>query len=461
MAVVRTNFREKKFDDQRALYVELVDYEEMFHVESAAERPLLLNDFDIRRTEEKERLNRVLMTKYESDSLSVVPMCDCGAVKGQKYIGKSCDICGHKVAYITERELKPSMWLEAPEGIPGFIHPHVWTLLYNALGTTNNNVLLYLTDPTYRYSNISPALKKVMQLGLKRGLANFIQNFDEIIRILFESPRILTGKKTKPALWAYIQKHRHLIFTRYLPVPSKLTFITEVNAGMTFTDKTIMLALDAVRTLTSITTSVIPVGKAAVEARTVKANSLLARYYHTFVATTGQKPAIIRQHIVGTRPHFTMRAVISSITEPHDHRELIIPWGAAVQLYEVKLENLMLKLGMSPNEILSVLNSSVQTFNPLISDLFDILLYTGDGLWMTLGRNPSLTRGAVQMFRVGEIRRDPKINTIGLPILVVRAFNADFDRFLSLSLSLVTMIENFFNCWNRLLTAYKKHNSRP
>jgi hypothetical protein len=34
---------------------------------------------------------------------------------------------------------------------------------------------------------------------------------------------------------------------------------------------------------------------------------------------------------------------------------------------------------------------------------------------------------AIQYFRVGEIRRDVSINTIGLPILVTVGFNADFD----------------------------------
>ncbi len=426
MHAIKDNaFSNMHFDDDRAVYFELVDYEAMFHIEAAAEKPIMLNDFDIRRTDEKERLNNVLMTKYDTDTLSVVPTCDCQTLRGNRYLGKTCSICGHEVNYITERALKPSLWLEAPPGVPGFIHPHVWTLLYGALGSANNNILLYLTDPNYRYGNISPGLKKVMSLGIKRGLTHFIQNFDEIIKILFESPRIFGAKKSKPALWNYIQKHRAMIFTRYLPVPSKLTFITEVNAGVTYTDKTMLLMLDAVRTLTSITTSVIPVSKGIIEGRTVKTIALAAKFYHTFAGITGEKPAIIRQHIVGTRPHYTARAVISSITDPHDHRKLIIPWGVAVQLLKTDLENLMLKLGMSPNQILKVLHESVQTHNQLIDELFDILLYTGDGIFCNFSRNPALSRCSIQYFRVGEIRRDVSINTIGFPILVVVGPNAD------------------------------------
>jgi hypothetical protein len=423
----------------RALYAEIVNYDEMFHRESASERPVLITEFDVTLSEDKERLNRVLMTKYEGDTLDVTPQCDCGALKGEYRIGIRCFACKTTVDHVTERALKPSLWLEVPAGVRAFINPHMWTILHQALGSGNSNVLDYLTNPYYKPANITPVLRKVMDLGIDRGLNNFVDKFDDIIRMLFEKRGIITAKN-KFALWTFVQKHRQHMFCRYLPVPSKLTFITEMNAGVTYTDKTMTMALDAIRTINSIVTAVMPLSDRQKESRVVGAISLLASYYWTFAGDpTGNKYAIIRQHIVGGRPHFTARAVISSISEPHQHDELVIPWGVAVLLLKLHLTNLLLKRGMSPNEIHRLLHENVNKYHPLLDELFNELINEGDGLWATLGRNPSLARLSIQYFRIGRIRgmggrqEEVVINTIGMSVLTLRGPNADFDRFISVA----------------------------
>lgn len=422
-----TDFRNKLFLANSPLFAKVVNFEEMFHVEASVERPVMLNDFNISRTEEKERLRDTLLTRYDAETLSPEPTCFCGTLRTESLIGKRCKKCGTTVEHITERELKPSLWIQPPSTDMKFINPHSWMILYNALGSANNNILLYLTDPNYRFTNISPALKKVITMGLRRGLAHFYQNFDEIMNILFNTPRIFTSKKAKDAVQTYVIENRAQIFSAVLPIPSKLTFITEVNAGVTYTDKSMTYAIDAIHTLNSIERSVIPLSDKTRESRVVKTISLLAQYFYRFVATTGAKPAIVRQHIVGARPHLTSRAVISSITDPHDLNEITLPWGVGVQQYKLHLESYLLKLNYSPNQILKLLHENVCRFNAVISKLFDALLYSGDGLFHTRGRNPSLERGSIQFFPIDEIRRDPQINTMGFPVLAMPSCNADCD----------------------------------
>jgi hypothetical protein len=403
----------------RAVYAEIVNYDEMFNREAAADQPVLITEFDVMRTEDKERLNRILMTRYSDDTLDVVPRCDCGKLQGEYNVGVKCALCLTKCDHVTERPLKPSMWLEVPKNVRAFINPHMWTVIRDALGTGTSNVLDYLTNPYYKPANITPAIKKVIDMGIPRGLNYFVDNFDDIIKMVFERRGIVSNNK-KLATWAFIQRYRACLFCRYLPVPSKLTFITELNAGVTYTDKTITMALDAVRTINSISNAVMPLNEKQGESRTVIAISLLAGYYYTFMGdATGAKESIIRQHIVGCRPHFTGRAVISSRADAHRHDELLLPWGVGVLLFKVHLTNMLMRRGMTPNEIHRLLFEHVNRFHPLLAELFDELINTGDGMYVTFTRNPSLVRLATQYFRVGGIRHDVNINTIGFSVLTL------------------------------------------
>ena len=73
------------------LYLKLVNHDRMF--QSLRYTPIIANDFDTSTKEGRDKLSRLLYTRYEGDTLSVIPTCDCGNLHGGINLGKRCHIC--------------------------------------------------------------------------------------------------------------------------------------------------------------------------------------------------------------------------------------------------------------------------------------------------------------------------------------------------------------------------------
>jgi hypothetical protein len=337
--------------------------------------------------------------------------------------------------------------MRVPTGIDAFITPAAWRKLSKLLHIPNFDTLSYLTDPQYVWGGRGDAAKKFVNLGLPRGLNEFYRNFDKIIETIFESTTIKPyHRKVVGPEW--LSKYRDRIFTRYLPIPSKMVFIVEKAAsGQTmYADMKMKGCLDAIRTISSIETATMGVSERTRNSRTVKAIRQLAEFYYAFYkGNISGKKGWLRKAVYGTRLDFTARTVISSIFGPHEYDEIIIPWSLSVELLRLHLTNKLLRLNFTPNEAKGKINQSIRQYDSLISDLLDELINesTKGHLSVVLQRNPTLIRGSGQLLKVRQIGRDPDINTIRMSVLICRAFNADYDGMQMLSI-------NFFNCWDTL-----------
>ncbi|MFO5520891.1 hypothetical protein ACLBP3_30230, partial [Klebsiella pneumoniae] len=75
-------------------------------------------------------------------------------------------------------------------------------------------------------------------------------------------------------------------------------------------------------------------------------------------------------HMFGARLNATARAVITSISDPHDYDELHIPWGVGCQLLKYHLTNkLKAKFNMTTREAFSFVYENVLQYNQIIADL--------------------------------------------------------------------------------------------
>lgn len=431
---------------QKGVYLKTVNYDTMFH--SLSQPPIIVNEFDISNEAERERLNSLIYTRYDGDTLSNIPQCDCGGLKGEYNVGtrhiKNPDGtpgCGHLVQAITEKPLESLLWMEVPEGIPGFVNLTVWRILAKHLTYSGFNILEYLTNPFYRCANkIPPIVAKVDSLGLPMGLKNFCEHYDHIIDMLYRH-RIITGRVAqRDKVYQYLKSVRDVTFTKRLPFPSKLGFITEENNGKTYADHKMAPALDAIWTIVSMYANGEDPSLKMRESRCVKAMTKLNDYYRDFETyTASKKEGIFRKLIYGTRPHWTYRAVISSLHEPHHYAELHLPWSLSVLLFKSHLNNKLLARGFTPNDMISLLYKNTLCSHVLLETLFkelideapeELLEYAGrsiTGISTSLGRNPTLRRGSIQHFKITKIKDDPSINTISLSTLVLKAPNADYD----------------------------------
>lgn len=420
--------------------------------------PLFVNSFNISGTEDKEALNNLIYTHYDGDVLQTLPSCSCRRTTGGFFVESVCEYCGDVVTVVTERPLESALWLKPPPGVDVFINPQCWTILSAALTIGGQNLLRWLCDPnaTLPEDGKHVEIKKIRNLKIERGINAFHRNFDQIVELLFEH-RIFKSSKlaAKDDLREFITKFRKNIFCRQLPMPSKLGFITEHNLPNSYADLTMVTAVNALLIISSAINSPVPLSQKTMQSYSVKANQMLAEYYQNFIATNMvSKPGLLRKHVAGTRMHFTFRGVISSISEPHNYRELHLPWSMAVLTFKMHLVSKLVngsptREGIPPNTALRMVYENTLQYNPLIDQLLQELIDESPeiGFPVLLGRNPTLTRGSIQKFYVTKIHKDLNVKSIGISVLCLVAPNGLVESTLLL---LVRVVDHHFNCWKLL-----------
>lgn len=224
-----------------------------------------------------------------------------------------------------------------------------------------------------------------------------------------------------------LENNRERIFTDYLPLPNKMLIVLEKQRGVSeFEDGTVSAA-DAFNALAGIDKKVNEFNLKTRMDRTIRSIDKLCEYYTYFYNRyLVSKGSILRHHIYSTRNHFSFRAVIVSITEPHDHDELYIPWGVALGLLKLHLVNKLFKRGYNYNDALSLIYGHIHKYNELISTLLDEILNESPdkSIYVLFNRNPSLMMGSVQLMRITKIKRNPNDTTIAFSILSIVPPNA-------------------------------------
>lgn len=409
--------------------LEIVDMDEFFA--SSSFPPVIVNNFNVESEIDKERLNRLIYTRYEGDALEVLPSCECGETRAGFLVNTKCPNCKTLVLPITERPLEPTLWICPPKGVTAFINPQVWAILSKAITHSGVNCLEYLVNPSYECSpTASKAVRKFLSLEIPRGINYFHDHFDEIMETLFDNG-IVKGEDgdhggKRDDLVKFIAMYRKSIFCHSLPIPSKMMFITEKTLTSTFADRTMEPAIDAIRTISATENSSTPLTLKKLQSRAMKANRLLVDYHQDFVTNfLASKPGWWRKHVFGGRSPFTFRAVINSLSENHRYDELHLPWSLSVMVFSIHLTSKLFRRGFSPNAAAAFLNEHTLKYHPLLDELFQELITEApeEGIAVIFGRNPTLMRGSIQRLYVTRVKTDPTINSISLSVLVLKSYN--------------------------------------
>lgn len=417
-------------------HLTLVDLDRRFN--QATRPPIIINSFNTDTKEGKEELNKLLYIRYQGDTLDVIPTCDCGKLTGEYNQDIVCEVCHTTPTSVTERPLESSLWMEPPAGVEAFINPTAWIILSKALYDNGQRMLEWMCSPTYTLGQ-EPRhrMRKLIDLyeerGFQRGLNFFVTHFDAIFATLVEYRLLYNNKKqATEVLIAFVQKFRNCLFPKHLPLPSRLSFITEDTVTGRYADTSMTTALDAALTISGISNSALPLSPRVKEARTVKTIMLLAGFYENFVGKTlGKKEGWSRKHIFGSRLHLSARGVITSLSDNHVYDEVHLPWSMSVMLFKTHLISKLIKRDYTPNEAIQFIFENTLKPNPLMQELLDELIAEGfakgGGVPILMNRNPSLQRGSLQTLRVTKIKTDPNVNSMSLSVLVLKGFNADFD----------------------------------
>lgn len=411
------------------VHQELVNYEQWFN--SLRIPPIIFNDVDNSTMEDKQRLKAMLYTSYSSDVMSTVPSCQCGQIVGEFNIGIHCTNCFTTVTSSQSTRLEPILWLRKPKDVQKFINPYIWSLISIIFKKSGFEFIRWLTDTSYRSKGAEPKVViDAQKLNIQRGYNNFVENFYSIIDLLFNM-KDHYKKPIKDDFYRLLREYPDCIFTDYLPVPNKALVVLEETTVGRYTDFTMFKAIDSCLLLAGI--DKVTGHRATIrnrENRTAKMLHELSTFYQTYNSKSiAQKTGLFRKHVYATRAHFSFRAVITSITEPHSKDELYLPWGIAIGLLKYHLINKLIKQGFRAVETVGFLNAHAKRYHPLLDQIFQELIRESPegGIPVTFCRNPSLSRSSIEKFLVTKIKTDPTIPTISMSILDVVGFNADFD----------------------------------
>lgn len=438
------------------MYLDVEDFTEMYNTCSRA--PTFVNDLDQNDVASRERLNDLLLTTYESDVLESVPVCNCRQLRGgTSDPNQVCSNCGTTVSIPAEREIESSLWIRSPDGVAALVHPLLLGYLERFFGSAGSSIIQYLMDPYYKPKKRTVQITMLEQSAHKRGLNYFIHNFDEVFNFCLYGLGINKTRKQKDRFVAFIARNRDKLFPRALPIPSKITFIVESTPTGKFGDGTMDSALDAVRTIGSISSGIETLKEPQLESKAFRACLQLTNFYDVqYSKTLAPKPGWFRRHVFGTRPAFSFRAVISSLSEKHRYNEVHLPWSLSVSLFKLHLRNKLQNRGYTPNWANEYIQDHIETYSPLLDELFQELINEAteqskreagrrknsilhrlpnlpqelaydEGVPCVIQRNPSLKRLSAQRFFITKIKKDPSINTISLSVLVLKGPNADFD----------------------------------
>ena len=400
--------------------------------------PMIINDHPAFTDNDVENIHKAIYTRHTPDMLSNVPQCSCGLLHGEFRLNLTCPSCYTKVQHATTEKLQTITWIRAPHGVKGLINPIVWTMLSQRFTHQGVNVIQYLVDTQYNPPEIASgkAIELFSVLPFQRGLNNFIDNFDEIMEFLFELRYFKQRGKNRPQvdmLRVMLKEYRDCIFSTHLPIPHRsLLVVEDTTSGNVYLDEYTPKAINAVLTLAGIDTASakgeLTTSQRLRESRAVRAVARLAEFYYYIVSKRlAKKEGIFRKHVFATRTHWAFRAVISSITEPHDLEQIYIPWGVATSVFNLHLHNKLQRMGFTPNEADQFLHKHATTYHPLMRKLFDELIAESSdprGIPATLNRPPSLKRGSIQAVFIARIKDPDEGQTVSMSILIVRPLNA-------------------------------------
>jgi len=397
-------------------------------------KPIIVNDLVEASEKDKETNNRLIYTRYDTDLLSNIPSCECGATQGAHLIGEQCPECPTKVTEPMNQKLDPFLWIRSPKGLPekGLINPKVLTMFRDRFRRSTFDTMRWLTDVNYHTDAKKPYIvEQLIEMGIPRGYINFVNNFDQIVEILFSLKEPGEKKEEDFYLYELVRSHRHKIFNQYLPIPNRSMMILDSNNQGNFIDATAKNIIATVRNVIGIDTDFLSLTHQKRENRTIKTLMELSEVYQDFDdSLLASKFGLFRKQVYSGRSHFTCRAVITSITAPHHYRNIEIPWGVGVSMFRIHLVNYLFAMGYTANEAIAFLNEHAMKYHPLLDEMFQRLIAECpyQGIPVLFVRNPSLQRGSLQNGFISKVKTDVRDQTIGISILIVRPLNAD-ERF--------------------------------
>lgn len=436
----------------RGLYLKLVDLNA--EVKNLKRPPIIINDVvkGVPTAETVEILNELTRIHYNGDTLDIMPTCGCGELSGKFNEGQRCtnpNCSDPEVKRVLDNDYTSQVWFKNPVAGGKFINPIFWVRFNANFSSKEFDIMRYITDARYRpvvapnsrYDSLSKYMDR--ELG-DRSLSYFTRDFatfkDTMLKLLTpEVARILSpGKQIREQRLEQMEEFKALldmegsiVLTKYLPYPSKWAMVTEQSGGNTFTDPTMLCAIDAAKTMASVENSIRPLSKFALNTKLVAVQSRMSQFYAEFIQhTLSGKPGLIRRQLGSTRTPWSGRVVIIPLTGAHEFDEVHVPWTWAIGMLRNHIEGVLLnKHRMTPKAISAFIDRCLCNYDDLMAEILQGFIDDSPwgGILMAVLRNPTLEFLSNQCLRITKVISDPHVYAMRISNLIISEPNADFD----------------------------------
>jgi hypothetical protein len=128
------------------VYQELVDLNEL--VTQLRSPPIIINDLGNVFEDSRDYIRNLIMSRYTTDMISILPSCHCGRTKGEFAIEVECEYCHKPVRSIVNEDIEPLVWFRAPEGVRALINPTIWYMLDQRFVKSGFSIIQWICDST-------------------------------------------------------------------------------------------------------------------------------------------------------------------------------------------------------------------------------------------------------------------------------------------------------------------------
>ena len=397
---------------------------------------VVLNMFDFASEEFSDLVrNSVFHTSSEVD---FVATCQCEHLRGNYLIGTTCPECHTEVRpdwSVADDHLRFRNWLSCPDKLPdGWLNPRAYLMLSRWLAHRKTDTTNYLDDILDTTTPIPVEISGVIK---GKGFQYLHDNFDEIMNFFMNDFTKTAKKPITEFVRSYLVAYRHLIWCHYVPLASSALHPILSNEG---TDRTkrqysdtkadhILAAISGLSKLTCPSRR--KNRQDEVEKTTYKAyKEFIAYIDELYDIVVDGKSAMPRSHIAGARLHWTIRTVITPISEPHDPDELWMPQKLMVSNFRVHLLGVLCReYGLSQSDAIKKHTNALVTFDPDIHEILERFVRESPfkGIPLLWHRPPTIRDGSIMCLFMTHIKKDMYDETVGIPPVLCTPFNADFD----------------------------------
>ena len=411
-----------------------INFEELFR---GVHNPQVLNDLSSLCVSDASIINELIRGKIGGDIIPTYPQCECGSLKYGWRLGEYCNICGTTVKEPFAPFFNNNVWFRAPAGVAPFINPGIWFFLSRKFTVKQSSFLVWLVKRNNRefspsavqaFERIHEELKS-KHPWIKRNWNDFANNFVNVIEALCTLTAF--AKVDRDAIMRVLSYQKNNLFTRYLPTLHSSLYALEDGGNAVYTEHDMSTMAAIAKTFTSIEakdnfTTYTPT---VLQNKVARATTGVADMFVSQITRLTKKPGAIRQHILSSRFHFSIRAVISSKTRDINYRKIDIAWPHAIHFFREHLINKLYRAGYCQYTAIELLHKHELLYSPLLDKFFqEIIAEAGpDGLGVVYIRYPTLSAMSNRYQVLGRVKTDVNDHTTDMSIGVCPQFNADFD----------------------------------